>query len=254
MTGVEVTRANENFQFAFEKAAEYAPDGAIARFDPVTVTSTGTDITSFNRIFTIGGRTPEAIEAAVEWMHDRGDPFWLTTTDERRAEVEAVASSLDLVDAGVSQPGMVLRSLDGIPAPSSEASIERVTDEDDLEELVPVFADVFDVPHDVTETLIPPSVLDDATYELLVGRIDGRCVSCGTLLQRDGVAGVYSIATVEDHRGRGIGTDMTWEVLRAGRESGCQIGVLQSSEMGYPVYEKMGFEPVVDYHYFEPRT
>ena len=44
---------------------------------------------------------------------------------------------------------------------------------------------------------------------------------------------------------------MTREVLRAGREAGCQVGVLHSSEMGYPLYERMGFETVVTYQQFE---
>ena len=65
---------------------------------------------------------------------------------------------------------------------------------------------------------------------------------------------VYSIGVVEDARRRGIGKAMTLAVLRLGRDAGCRIGVLQSSKMGYPRYEAMGFESVETYHHFEPVT
>ena len=45
---------------------------------------------------------------------------------------------------------------------------------------------------------------------------------------------------------------MSRAVLRAGRDAGCRVGVLQSSEMGYPRYQEMGFETVVTDHQFEP--
>ncbi|MFC7192206.1 GNAT family N-acetyltransferase [Halocatena marina] len=82
--------------------------------------------------------------------------------------------------------------------------------------------------------------------------MDGRPAATGLLIQSGHVAGVYSIGVVEEFRRRGIGKAMSWEVLRAGREAGCQVGVLQSSEMGSPLYEKMGFETTVTYHHFEP--
>lgn len=111
---------------------------------------------------------------------------------------------------------------------------------------------MFDVPLEVAEDLITESILTDEDYEILLGHVDGQAVGCGFLIQHDTVAGVYSIATLEEFRRRGIGTDLTWEVLRVGQERGCRIGVLQSSKKGYSVYEKMGFEPVVEYHRFEP--
>lgn len=45
---------------------------------------------------------------------------------------------------------------------------------------------------------------------------------------------------------------MTWATLRAGRDAGRRVGLPQSSEMGVPVYERMGFETVVTYRHFAP--
>ena len=41
-------------------------------------------------------------------------------------------------------------------------------------------------------------------------------------------------------------------VLRAGRDAGAEVGVLQSTEMTHSVYERMGFETIVEYHPFHP--
>lgn len=246
--------ANENYCFAFERLSTLIDSGDVARFGPITATSLGTDIAAFNRIFALDAAPREEIEAAVDWIHDHGRPFWLTTTGDRRAEVEEIATSLGLVDAEESQPGMVLKSLESIPERSSDVSIEVVTDEDDLAEMVDVFSAAFEVPSDIARTLTPSAALQDDTVTFLIGRVEGQCVSTGTLVTHDDVAGVYSIATVEDFRGRGIGTDLTWEVLRQGRDDGCELGVLQSSEIGYSVYRKMGFETVVEYHMFAPTS
>ncbi len=75
-----------------------------------------------------------------------------------------------------------------------------------------------------------------------VGYLENEPVAASTYLLGSGVAGLYRIATRPDFRGRGIGTQMTLEPLRRVRSLGYKVGVLHSSEMGYPVYEKMGFK------------
>jgi ribosomal protein S18 acetylase RimI-like enzyme len=48
--------------------------------------------------------------------------------------------------------------------------------------------------------------------------------------------------TLREARGRGIGTAMTRELLLLAKDMGYDFAVLQSSEKGLPVYEKMGFK------------
>ena len=67
------------------------------------------------------------------------------------------------------------------------------------------------------------------------------------------VAGVYAVGTLRDARRQGVGTAATWAAVAAGRALGSETIVLQSSAMGFPVYEAMGFWTVVRYAIFARR-
>lgn len=74
-----------------------------------------------------------------------------------------------------------------------------------------------------------------------LGYIDGEPVSTSTVFYGAGVAGIYDVATLPEARGRGLGTALTLTPLLDARQAGYRIGVLQSSEMGFGVYKRMGF-------------
>jgi len=65
-----------------------------------------------------------------------------------------------------------------------------------------------------------------------------------------GVAGVYNVATLAAYRRRGLGEGMTAHAAQEGARAGCRMASLQSSEMGLPVYTRMGFRTVAGYRTF----
>lgn len=77
-----------------------------------------------------------------------------------------------------------------------------------------------------------------------IGYLDSEPVATSTLFVANGAAGVYNVATLEAARGKGIGAAITAKALVDGRDLGYRVGILQSSEMGYSVYKRMGFEEV----------
>jgi ribosomal protein S18 acetylase RimI-like enzyme len=52
---------------------------------------------------------------------------------------------------------------------------------------------------------------------------------------------MYCVATLPEARGKGIGAAVTLKPLQEARAAGYRVGVLQSSELGFNVYKKLGF-------------
>lgn len=228
-------------------------DGEVRQFGPITAISTGIPHPEFNRVFVFESPAHDDFTTAMEWVESRNVPFWLTTTESTSQLIEDLATDHNFRKINQTHPGMVLESLAEIPSQDSDVDIIEVTDSTGLEDFISVFSTVFDVPGEYLRP-DPSNATDDNARTAFVGYLDDRPVATGSLFRSDSVAGVFAIAVVEDARNRGIGEAITWGVLRAGRDAGCRIGALQSSEIAIPLYEKMGFETVETYHYFESNT
>jgi hypothetical protein len=78
-------------------------------------------------------------------------------------------------------------------------------------------------------------------------RIDGEPVASSALLpgpRASGLAGIFCVGTLARVRGQRLGTIITEAAMDAARDAGAQVAVLQASEMGRPVYERLGFDTV----------
>jgi ribosomal protein S18 acetylase RimI-like enzyme len=85
--------------------------------------------------------------------------------------------------------------------------------------------------------IVSPEALG-GPLRLWVGYVDDTPVTTAVAYVGFDVVGVYFIATLPEARGRGYGTAMTDLAARAAPEL---PAVLQSSDLGRPVYERLGF-------------
>ncbi len=125
--------------------------------------------------------------------------------------------------------------------------IRRVTDPAGLRDHVRAAADGFGMPLEWVEELMGDAVLHEPGVALYVGHTDGVPVTTGLGLMTGHTIGVYNISTVPDARQRGYGAAMTMRVVEDGIAAGCDVAILQASDMGRPIYERLGFRTVVQY-------
>jgi predicted acetyltransferase len=77
---------------------------------------------------------------------------------------------------------------------------------------------------------------------LYLGYFDDTPVATSFLHMGGSSAGLWWVVTLEKVRRSGIGTWMTVNSLREAHEKGYNLGVLYATELGYPIYKKLGFK------------
>jgi ribosomal protein S18 acetylase RimI-like enzyme len=221
-----------------------APFGDVMR--SVVVRAAFDDVSADRRIDDIVASYDAVGNPILWWLNPSDTPPDLPQRLARRG-FEYVAES----------PGMALdlAALNSIESPVDGLSIEPVRDEVGAREFVGVVNE--DRPEGV-----PPSSAESAQSSVrliaqrvttrkiptyFLGRLDGRAVATSKLSLVGGTAGIYSVVTLAEARGGGIGTSMTLAAMNAGREAGYRIATLQSSDMGYRLYERLGFRDVFRY-------
>jgi predicted GNAT family acetyltransferase len=78
----------------------------------------------------------------------------------------------------------------------------------------------------------------------VVAYLEGRPVSTAMTISTHRAAGVYWVGTAPNARQRGLGECCTQAVTNAAFERGAQVVALEASPMGFPIYERMGFDTV----------
>ena len=231
------------------------PGGEVRRDEDLQLTSSGVRFRAIN-VVALANLTPEGatdrIDEAIAWMRVRTDRWrWLVGPTSRPEDLEQ-----RLVAAGLSQvgntPGMAL-DLDAwrrgtvavVPLPAG-VTLERVSDESALARWRAVQQRGLGLDDEATEAwwLAHRRPGFDPASPLLnwLASLDGIPVAAAALFLGAGVAGIYNVCTVPEARGRGIGGAVTGAALREAASRGLRLAVLGSSEMGYPVYRRLGFQ------------
>jgi GNAT superfamily N-acetyltransferase len=237
-----IPRADLNLLHAVKVWANAATSSSVWEADDVVFASSGVPIRSFNNVFLTGplaSPNPHLSEA-IEHFESRGVPFRLRVRDDINGVTEDVVAAAGFERRG-GIPSLVLNPLPTAPRSLPGLEIRGVTDVDTLRDHVTVVASGFDWPISLLSQVFTEVLMADPSWRGYIGYEDKQPVAAAQLIVTDGVAGLYYVATLEEHRHRGFGEAMSWWALNEGAAAACDMASLQASPMGLPVYERMGF-------------
>ena len=138
------------------------------------------------------------------------------------------------------EPSMLLQPIPQIPATPAGLDIRQVSTEAELD-------DFFRITNTGRRWIPSLEAACDPAVALFVGYVDNAPVATSRINILGEVGDINGVETLLAYRRRGIGTALTWAAVAAGKARGCTAITLSASPMGYPVYLKMGFEPVCVY-------
>ena len=249
---------HENLIATLALAGSNADRAMIRRADGVALIATGLPLRLFNQVLVEGDEaTAVAIAAAVDVTRERGDRFVVNLQVGPDDRFVALMGQLGLVPLsdGPWMPGMALYPLSAQAPGSAEGpratrlghEIRQVTDGAGVEDHIRTAAAGFEMPEEILRQVMSMALVGRRGVAVYVGYTDGQPLTTGLGVRTGRTIGVYNIATIPSARKRGYGAAMTTRIAEDGATDGCDVAVLQASEMGYPIYERLGYRTVVEY-------
>ncbi len=188
---------------------------------------------------------PEILLAtAIRFFSSRSPRWGLTCPQHRAAEFEAPCREAGLV-AGSPKPAMILDS--GAEQTTAEVPgfvSRRIVDWPTLELFGQTFAKANELPD--SPFWLSSALLLEPNWDLLLGFLNGEPVATGVGYSFAGITGIWGIATLPSVRGRGVGAAITAAVIAAGTLRGSRAAHLWATQLGFPVYRRMGFRHVAN--------
>jgi GNAT superfamily N-acetyltransferase len=239
---------------SFAMIASRLPDGVVRRRGGFAALLSGFPARQFNQILVEGdGVTEDALADVIAFGRSRPAPWVLHLREGIDDDVAAMAADMGLVRSSPepTMPGLALADARGAMRRARPLSagleIVRAADDTVIGDHARVMAEAFEMPEKAARFLLGDELWLQPHVAIYTGYLDGAPVAGGLGLRSGPTIGVYNIATVEAARRRGYGEAITRRVIADGVADGASVAILQSSTMGRMVYERIGFELVVEY-------
>jgi GNAT superfamily N-acetyltransferase len=197
----------------------------------------------------VGGVAPN-VDATLARVRGWGLPARWTVSSASTPEWYEPALSARGLTLYDEWPGMVAR-IEDLPEPElGNATVEVVRTAAASEAWTDVMSDAFRMPTEVSGCMRDAHAwphMHQAGLLYLLLRVGGEPVATGLLRSAAGVAGIYGITVRRGFQRRGLGTLATLVTVQEGARRGARTAILQATQEGRPVYEKLGFETITSF-------
>lgn len=199
----------------------------------------------------------------IDWFRGNGAPFFFWWTDANTAPQDfghrliahgfASWDTEDLLDPSqpsVEQGAPVMiadmhrfdESLLARVPPAFE--IRQIANDDELLAFRHVFQTTYQTPDWAAQAWVDATRhagIGQTPWRIYVGWLDGEPVATNIVVDGGGISSVWGVATLPETQRRGIGAAITVGPLLDSRAQGFRYAGLFATELGAPVYERIGF-------------
>jgi GNAT superfamily N-acetyltransferase len=258
----------ENLYALFRAMANHLPDGQLIESETLSRHLTFPTNPMFKGVWNTRLSADEAdtaIDDTIAWFKERSAPyfFWWTSGDSSPNDLEERLAKRGLISMEEQTQELakgILSTQQGAPCMIADLNqmneavltqmpgdfeIREVADEPALYNFKKVFVETYEIPEWAGQAWVDATLtigIGKTPWRLFVGYLGSQPVATNLLFNGAGVASVYAIATVPSARGKGIGAAITLKpLLEAHDKEGYKYAVLFSTEMGVPIYKRIGF-------------
>lgn len=238
-------REHRAYLNSFEVIAESVPNGSVTRFGEAFAVVTYSPMSLFNHVL-IEGPTARVddLDSAIAAIEQTGLPFMVSLRVGRDEHLAALVRSADFTPSDHVLPGMALHPL---PERHPGADLEIRSDIEAHGDHCRVASKGFGIPIEHVELMMTPEMARRDDVRFYTGYVDGQPVASSLGLLHERSITVFNVTTVPDDRGKGYGATLSMEAVFDGKERGCDVAFLQSTPMGLSLYQRLGFETIVEY-------
>jgi GNAT superfamily N-acetyltransferase len=187
----------------------------------------------------------EKIEETFSWFGERNLPFCWIPTPDQSPELEEYLVGRGMIPRTAPWMAMDLNRLPESHEYPKDLDIRAVKTAEEVERFFEIWRIAYPMPEPLAEKFcLATKTIDYSSGEnacFFLGFLDGEPVATSLIFLGGGVAGLWWVTTMEKARGRGIGTAMTVYPLQLAKDRGYRMSILQASDMGMPIYSKMGY-------------
>lgn len=237
---------------------KYQPRGRVATEDGVHLIAFDLPRFGLNNVIVLGVTPPpeRVLALAAEFFSASEEGYTVRLEAGAHPALEEALRSRGW-QADHDLPVLVLPHIPQPPPLPSGLTIRRVTDAALLRDYVARKSDGPPGPWDGIDALLHPTLQCalDPEIALFVGYVDGMPIAQSALYRVGDIAEIGGVATHPAYRRRAIGAALTWAAVAEGAARGCTSAALAATELGLPVYQRMGFEPAFNLRRYDtPRS
>jgi GNAT superfamily N-acetyltransferase len=186
---------------------------------------------------------PDYLREAMDRVAAEGYPHALTVRGAAAPRIGELAARLGL--AAVDDiPVMTLEHPGDLAIDLPPGLSIRRLEREHAHEHFELTEEIFAMPEGSMAVMCPEDAFALAWVNAYIGEVDGEVVCTAMSYMTQGVVWIYDVATLDQHRGRGYGGAITARAISQAAAGGAQMAALQTSEDGFPVYRRLGFEVV----------